>query len=103
MRDNVRHAVYHIPSRAAETRSIMMQRNDVFWDLNITFKYFVCLKKKSVNSNVLSLNLKLFRTEVDIKGLSEITHLEITLSTHFYRIREEGGSGRTPHRSYENR
>ena len=41
-------------------------RPDVFWDLNITFKYFLCLKK-TVNSNVLSLNLKLFRTKVDIK------------------------------------
>ena len=28
---------------------------DVFWDLNITFKYFVSLKK--VNSNILSFNL----------------------------------------------
>ena len=39
---------------------------DVFWDVNITFKYFLL---KTVNSNVLSLNLKLFRTEVDIKSV----------------------------------
>ena len=54
-------------------KSIMLQRNKsgayVFWDLNITFKYFFCLKKKTVNSNVLSLNLKLFRTKVDIKSV----------------------------------
>ena len=44
-------------------------RSDVFWDLKITFKYFGCLKTKSVNSNVLSLNLKLFRTKVDVKSV----------------------------------
>ena len=44
-------------------------RPDVFWGLNIKFKYFVCLKKKSVNSNVLSFNLKLFQTTVDIKSV----------------------------------
>ena len=44
-------------------------RPDVFWDLNITFKYFVCLRKRSVDSNVLSLNLKLFRTKVDTKSV----------------------------------
>ena len=44
-------------------------RPGVFWDLNITFKYFLCLKKKSVNSNVLSLSLKLFRTKVNIKSV----------------------------------
>ena len=42
---------------------------DVFWYLNITSKYFLWLKKKIVNSNVLSLNLKLFRTKVDIKSV----------------------------------
>ena len=53
-------------------KSIMLQRNkvkpDVFWDLNIRFKYLLCLEK-TVNSNVLSLNLKLFRTKVDIKSV----------------------------------
>ena len=44
-------------------------RPDVFFDLNITFRYFVCLKEKSVNSNVLSFNLKLFRTKVDMKAV----------------------------------
>ena len=44
-------------------------RPGVFWDLNIiTFKYFLCLKK-TVNSNVLSLKLKLFHTKVDIKSV----------------------------------
>ena len=33
------------------------------------FKYFLCLKKKTVNSNVLSLDLKLFRKKVDIKSV----------------------------------
>ena len=42
-------------------------RPDVFQDMNITFRYFVCLKKISVNSNVLSFNLKLFLTKVGIK------------------------------------
>ena len=41
----------------------------MFWNLNFTFKYFLCLKKKTVNSNVLSLNFKLFRTKVDIKSV----------------------------------
>ena len=52
-------------------KSIMLQRNKrpgVFWDLNITFKYFLC-QKKTVNSNVLPLNLKLFWTKVDIKSV----------------------------------
>ena len=44
------------PSRTTETSQLCCKRikarPDVFWDLNITFKYFVCLKKKSVNSNV---------------------------------------------------
>ena len=44
-------------------------RPHVFWDLNVKFKYFVCLKKKSVNNNLLFLNLKLFRTEVDVKSV----------------------------------
>ena len=52
---------------------LMLQRkkatSDVFWDLNITFKYLVCLKRKTVSSHVLSLNLKLFRTTVDIKDV----------------------------------
>ena len=43
-------------------------RPAIFWDLNITFKYFLCFKK-TVNSNVLSLNLKLFQTKVDIKSV----------------------------------
>ena len=45
-------------------------RPDVFLDMNITFKYFLCVKKKTVNSNVLSLNLKLFQTKVDIKSVT---------------------------------
>ena len=44
-------------------------RPDVFWDLKITLKYFLCLKK-TVNSNVLPLNLTLFRTKVDIKSVT---------------------------------
>ena len=36
---------------------------------NITFKYFSCLKKETVNSNVRSLNLTLFPTKVDIKSV----------------------------------
>ena len=39
-------------------KSIMLQRNksetDVIWDLNITFKYFVCLKKIQFNSIYLN-------------------------------------------------
>ena len=55
-------------------KSIMLQRNkseaDIFWDyLNITFKYFRLFKKKLVNSNVLSFNLTLFRTKLDIKSI----------------------------------
>ena len=44
-------------------------RPGVFWYLNIMFKYFLSLKK-AVNGNVLSLNLKLFRTKVDIKSVN---------------------------------
>ena len=62
-----------LPLRATETSQLCCKgikaRPDVFWDLNITFKYFVCLKKGSVDSNVLSLNLKLFRTKVDTKSV----------------------------------
>ena len=66
--------VYHIfPARATETSHFYCLgtkvRIDVFWDLNITFRYFVCLKKKPVNSNVLSFSLKLFRTKVNIKSV----------------------------------
>ena len=43
-------------------------RPDVFWDLNIRLNT-PSVKKKSVNSNVLSFNLKLFRTKVDIKSV----------------------------------
>ena len=63
----------------------MLQRNKseaccLFWDLSITFKYFLWLEKRTVNSNVLSLNLKLFRTKVDIKSvIREIIYLEIML------------------------
>ena len=43
----------HFHSKVIETRQLCCKgikaRPDVFWDLNITFKYFVCLKKsKSV-------------------------------------------------------
>ena len=48
--------MYHIPLRATETSQVCCKgikaRPDVFWDSN---------------SNVLSLNLKLCRTKVDIK------------------------------------
>ena len=51
-------------------KSIMLQRNkSEAWCLHITFTYFLCLKKKTVNSNVLSLNLKLFQTKMDIKSV----------------------------------
>ena len=64
-------SVYHIPSRATKTNQLCCKgikaRLDVFWDLNITFIYIFCLQK-SANSNVLSLNLKLFRTKMDIKS-----------------------------------
>ena len=57
-------------------KSVMLQRNkSEAWCLLglehyvFTFKYFHCLKKKTVNKNVLSLNLKLFRTKVDIKSV----------------------------------
>ena len=33
------------------------------------FKYFLCLKKKTVKINVFSLNLKLFQIKVDIKSV----------------------------------
>ena len=53
-------------------KSIMLPkikaRSDVFWDLNIMFRYFVCMKKESVNGKVLSFN-KYFRTKVNIKGI----------------------------------
>ena len=69
----IRLSVYHIPSRATQTSQLCCQgtkaRPDVIWDLNITFRYFICLKKKSVNSNTLSSKLKLFQTKVDIKSL----------------------------------
>ena len=65
-------SVYRIPSCATETSQLCCKgikaRHDVFWVLSITFKYFVCLKKK-VNSNVLSFNLKLFQAKVDIKSV----------------------------------
>ena len=74
---------HHISSRATETSQLCCKgikaRPDVFWDLNIAFNYFVCLKKKLVNSNVLSFNLKLFRTKVDIKSVIRDYSLEITL------------------------
>ena len=54
-------------------KSLILPRNkvtpDVFCGLNITFRYFVCLKKKAVNSNALSFNLKLLRTKMDIKSV----------------------------------
>ena len=67
MRDKVRQF-----TTSVTCKSIMLQikaRPGVFWDLNITFKYFLCLKKKTVNRNVPSLNLKLFRTKVNIKSV----------------------------------
>ena len=52
-----------------------MQRNkskvDVFWDLNITFKYFVCLKKKSVNSKCTFFQFEIIQTKVDIKSVTK--------------------------------
>ena len=69
----IRSSVYHIQLRATDTSQLCCKgikaRPDVFWDLNTRFKYFLCLKKKTFNSNVLSLNLKLFRTKVDIKSV----------------------------------
>ena len=67
--------MYHIPLRATGTSKLCCKGikaggeggPDVFWDLNITFKYFVCLKKRSVDSNVLSLKLNYLRTKVDTK------------------------------------
>ena len=54
-------------------KSIILQRNktrpDVFWDLKITFLILRLFEQKSVGSNVLSLNLKLFRTKVDTKSV----------------------------------
>ena len=44
-------------------------RSDIFWDLTISLKYFLLLKKNTVKSNVLPLNLKLFRTKLDIKSV----------------------------------
>ena len=38
------------------------------------------VRKKSVKSNVLSFNLKFFRTKLDIKSCREIIHLEISLT-----------------------
>ena len=63
----------HISLRATEVSQScckgIQARPDVFRDLNITFKYFLCLKKKTVNSNVLFSNLKLFRTKADVKSV----------------------------------
>ena len=60
-----------IPLRATETSQLCCKgikaRPGVLWDLNITFKYFLFVKR--VNSNVRSLYLKLFRTKVDIKSV----------------------------------
>ena len=52
-------------------KPIFLQMNkskaDVFWDLNIRFKYFVCLNTNQSIASVLSFSLKLFQTKVDIK------------------------------------
>ena len=75
MGENVRQgsSVYHILLCATETSQLCCKgikaRPDVFWDLNITLKILPLIEKKSVNHNVLSLNLKLFRTKVDIKSV----------------------------------
>ena len=58
----------YVQQRQVNSCKGIKARPDVFWDLNITFKYFLCLKNKTVNRNVLSLNLKLFRTKVDIES-----------------------------------
>ena len=71
MRDKVRQSTTFFLVQG--DKSIMFQRNkneaDVFLDLIITFKYFVCLKKIQSISNVFSFNLTLFRTKVDIKSV----------------------------------
>ena len=50
-------SVYHIPLSATETSQLCCKgiktRPDVFWGLNITLKYFLWLKTKTVISNVL--------------------------------------------------
>ena len=69
MRDKVRQS----NTAFRHDKSVMLQRNkseaSCLLGLNITFKYFVCLKKKSVNNIGLSFNLKLFWTKVDIKSV----------------------------------
>ena len=64
---------HSVTLRATDTSQLCCKgikaRPDVFWDFSITFKYFLYLKKKTVDSNVLSLILKLFRTKVDIKSV----------------------------------
>ena len=64
-------------------KSIMLQRNKseagCLLGLEHYFKILPLTEKKTVNSNVLSLNLKLFRTKVDIKSVITDFYLEITL------------------------
>ena len=43
------------------------------------------------------------RTSTSIKPTAENLVVLRDGNTHFYRIREKGGSGRPPHRSFENR
>ena len=51
----------------------MLQRNKSEAICFVRLEHYVevlpLIKKKTVNSNVLSLNLKLFRTKVDIKSV----------------------------------
>ena len=54
-------------------KSIMLQRNKSEARCLLGLEHYVeilpLIEKETVNSNVLSLNLKLFRTKVDIKSV----------------------------------
>ena len=71
------------PLLARETSQLCSKgikaRPDVFWDLNITFKYFVCLKKNQSIATYFLSTWNYFGQKWISKVYLEITHLEITL------------------------
>ena len=76
MRDKVRQSIAfrHVHQKQVSYVAAKEQKPGLIssGSRNITFGYFrhfVCLKKKIVNSSVLSFSLKLFRTKVDIKSI----------------------------------
>ena len=71
-------SVYHIPLRATDTSQScckgMKARPDVFWDLELTFKYFLCLKKGHKQCTFFKLEII-----SDKSGYQKYNYLEIML------------------------